>query len=1117
MDASEQIEKFQEFMDVTYSKVLPEIIRKGRKSLIVDFSELLKFDPELAELLLHEPEEVVKAAEIALEQFDFGVNLKVRFNNLPLSQMVKIRDIRSMHIDSLIFFEGIVRQSSDIRPQVVSARFECPACGNTINVLQIDSKFKEPTRCSCGRRGRFRLLSKELVDAQRLVIEEATEDLEGGSQPKRLGVFLREDLVEPVMEKKTTPGNKVRIIGVVKEIPIQIPGGGMSTRFDLVMNSNYIEPVMEEFSEVEINKEDEEEIKNLSNDSRIYERLVRSIAPSIYGHEILKEALVLQLMGGVRKVKSDGTVTRGDIHILLVGDPGAGKSALLTFISKSAPKARYVAGKGASGAGITASVVKDEFLRGWALEAGALVLANRGICVTGDTEILASGNRIYTIKDIFNRFKKGETLKVKCLDYPNLNIKGVFVKNVTKRIPDRLFLLDFDTGDKLKITEEHPLLVWDNGLYWKSVKDVKEGMFVVTPLSFPSNDDLVKVSDLVNCSLDGLPKYVDDNLMEFLGLVITDGHLSKKKHKIAFYTKDEELKERFCELVSFLFGKEAKTYVDKRSNVYHLYFYSKNVHLFLQDMGIRKGNKSKNELDLSKLYNLSNSKIKSFLVGVINGDGSVSNRKGGGCVDIICGLKKNAEQYRKLLRKIGIIGKVKETKMRGGGIVKEGNYVGSRVTITGISNFMKLYDDRIMFRKLDVLGKILRRKDNSWRVPNIGVLFDKLRSMLPHTKKALLYKNSLRVSLLRNGFGIKRRTLKKVLDALGGLENIRVSKEYHLLESIYNNEIYFTKVIKKKGIPAEEVYNLEVDHSFEPNYFANFIPVHNCVIDELDKMSVEDTSALHEGMEQQTITIAKANIQATLRSETTVLAAANPKFGRFNPYAPIGEQINLPPALINRFDLIFTMRDLPDKVRDSKIAQHVLGSSQMSFEPEINANLMKKFIAYAKQRVFPKMTDGAIEEIKKFYVGLRNAESVEGGVLKPIPVSARQLEALIRLSEGSARIRLSNKVTKKDARKAINLLKGCLMEVGMDPETGQIDIDRISTGVTAATRNKILLVRELLIGLEERTGKKAIAMEDLIDEAESKGIDESKLGEVIDKLKKEGEVFEPKRDFVQRI
>jgi len=256
VDAQEQIEKFQEFIELNYQKKLQNLIRKGKKSLIINFSELAKFDHELSEQLLEEPEETIKAVEIAIDQFDLKERLKVRIKNLPDSQKVLIRDIRAKDIGKFIFFEGIVRQASDIRPQVTNAKFECPSCGNTITVLQVEKKFKEPTRCSCGRKGHFRLLYKELVDAQRLVVEEAAEDLEGGAQPKRLSVFLKEDLVEPKMEKKTTPGTKVRVLGIVSEVAKLLPTGGQATIFDLVMNANHIEPIQEDFSDIEIDVED---------------------------------------------------------------------------------------------------------------------------------------------------------------------------------------------------------------------------------------------------------------------------------------------------------------------------------------------------------------------------------------------------------------------------------------------------------------------------------------------------------------------------------------------------------------------------------------------------------------------------------------------------------------------------------------------------------------------------------------------------------------------------------------------------------------------------------------------------------------------------------------------
>src|SRR3989338_3302273 len=345
--------------------------------------------------------------------------------------------------------------------------------------------------------------------------------------------------------------------------------GGQSTRFDLFVDANNIVGVEEDYFDIEISPAEEREILELGADPMLYQRLVRSMAPSIYGHEKVKEALLLQLAGGVQKKRSDGMVTRGDMHVLLVGDPGSGKSQLLKRVNMIAPKGRYVSGKGVSGAGLTAAVVRDEFLKGWALEAGALVLASNGIC---------------------------------------------------------------------------------------------------------------------------------------------------------------------C-------------------------------------------------------------------------------------------------------------------------------------------------------------------------------------------------------------------------------------------------------------------------------------------IDEMDKMGTDDRAAMHKALEQQTISISKANIQATLIARTTVLAAANPKFGRFDPYGIIAEQIDLPPTLINRFDLIFAIKDIPNEIKDEKMASHILKLHQTPdlYTPEIPTEFLRKYIAYAKQKITPRISDEALLKIKEFYLKMRASGGTDEGI-KAIPISARQLEALVRLSEASAKIRLSDKATKRNAK-----------------------------------------------------------------------------------------------------
>src|SRR3989344_1261380 len=395
MDAEEQLRAFTEFFDLNYKAELLEKIRKGEVFIIIDFGEIVNYNPELANDILETPEELVRTAESSVIQMDLGEikHFHVRFRNLPKSQHIMIRDIRSNHIGKFLYIDGAVRQKSDVRPQVTSARFECPSCGNIISVLQLDKKFQEPSRCGCGRKGKFHLLSKELIDAQGLVLEEASEDLEGGEQPKRMNVLLKDDLVSPITEKHTNPGAKIRIYGIVKEIPITGKDGGKLTRFDLMIEANMAESIQEDYLEINISPEEEKQIKEMAQDPKLLRKIFNSVAPSIFGYDMVKQALAIQLVGGVRKVRKDDMITRGDIHILLIGDPGAGKSQILKRMASVAPKARYVSGKGASGAGLTATVVKDEFLSGWALEAGALVLANRGMCMIDELDKMSDDDR----------------------------------------------------------------------------------------------------------------------------------------------------------------------------------------------------------------------------------------------------------------------------------------------------------------------------------------------------------------------------------------------------------------------------------------------------------------------------------------------------------------------------------------------------------------------------------------------------------------------------------------------------------------------------------------------------------------------------------------------------
>jgi replicative DNA helicase Mcm len=274
---------------------------------------------------------------------------------------------------------------------------------------------------------------------------------------------------------------------------------------------------------------------------------------------------------------------------------------------------------------------------------------------------------------------------------------------------------------------------------------------------------------------------------------------------------------------------------------------------------------------------------------------------------------------------------------------------------------------------------------------------------------------------------------------------------------------------------------------------------------------------MHEALEQQSVSISKANIQATLRAETTVLAAANPKFGRFDPYELLVKQIELPSTLINRFDLIFPVKDLPNKEQDDKLASFILDLHKESdtTKTEIETDVIKRYIAYSKQFIHPKLTEPALQEIKEYFVSMRNTGNEEDKV-KSIPISARQLEGLIRLSEASARTRLSSTVTKKDARRAIDLLHHCLTLIGLDTKTNTFDIDRITTGITASQRGNIHEIKEIINELEKEIGK-LIPIEHIIREAANKNISVEDVNEVIEKLRRAGDIFSPRHGHISKI
>ena len=657
-----------------------------KRSLYVDYWKIDEADPKLAELLLDQPYKAIYNAEQALRKIDVAaentLQLHFRVINIPDTNRILIRKIRSNHLGKLMAVDGLVKKRTEVRPKLQVGAFQCQKCGAIIRVEQDEDILKEPTECyedqgGCGRVSSFKLLPSlsQFVDSQKIEIQENPEGLRGGAQPERISVFLEDDLVGEI-----APGDRVVVNGILHSMQRR-RGTYRLTAFDKTMEAISVESQELAFEEVEITPEDEKEILKISKDPELYKKMKESIAPTIYGMDVEKEALVLQLFGGLAKEMPDGTRIRGDIHALLVGDPGTAKSQILTYMSKLAPRSVYASGKASSAAGLTAAAVRDEFGEGqWTLEAGALVLADMGIA---------------------------------------------------------------------------------------------------------------------------------------------------------------------C-------------------------------------------------------------------------------------------------------------------------------------------------------------------------------------------------------------------------------------------------------------------------------------------IDEIDKMDETDRSALHQAMEQQEISVAKAGINATLKSRCALLAAANPKLGRFDEFLPLHEQINMPPALLSRFDLIFSILDKPNRTNDTDLATHILRTHKAGevseniarskkskyktkdkeelmkiVQPTFTPEFLRKYVAYSKRNIYPVMTDEALEILKNYYVDFRNSSE------ETVTFTPRQLEAFVRLSEASARIRLSEEVTAEDAERAIRIVDQYLRRVGLDRETGRVDIDIIATGISHSQHDRMRILMDIIQRLCNESKDGSAARGDIVQEAEIEGMESGKVEEALDRLKRNGQIYEP--------
>lgn len=1499
MDSAEISQRFQEFLAKTnYYRKLVESAARGSRSLFIEFHDLDKYDPGLADQLLENPEDVLAEFEAAIATLDLRISKRmfVRVFNLPDTRHIKVKDLRTEHLARLVEVDGLIRQASEVRPEVMEITYECLECGNKMAVLQTSQTLKKPAKCICGK-SIFKEGDKTFRDLQSLKIEESPEQLIGGEQPSRIDVILQEDLVEPSLRERLTPGNRVKIVGIMKEKPVTLRTGVRSKIFDVYLQAVYVENTVQEFEKLEVTKEEEKEILEMSKDPKIKEKIISSIAPSIYGNERIKEAIALQMFGGVTKIRSDGLRTRGEIHIFLVGDPGSGK------------------------------------------------------CVSGDTRIFLPTGKIRKMADVAREhaflgeyvFPNGLGV---CSVLPTGKISTRQASKIWKRrAPGRLLRIRTRLGKEFTLTPEHPLFTTNDGLIFaRDAGSFRKGMPIAAPrivraplagyqqLSSPGR---TKFSN--NSKQYKYPSKLDGDLARLVGYLCGDGYVEKSATSgwISITNNDRRVLADFSRTLRKAFGARTSSARKKGTAAVNCYVMSSALLSFFRDNFPEIARRSRGKSIPEKILSSPDPVLAQFLRGLFECDGHVNLSKG--LVEYSTASKELAELVQDALLRFGVVSFLKEKLKRAtnGRNPRKQRYF--EVVVSG--EFTSPYADEIGLvsgRKTDALRRIASKKrvrnTNVDLIYGIGGLLRRARALhgLPQSGMGLPrptychYEQGNRVP--------SRTAVAKIAKHLLG--RFPGSGTARILEACAGSDIFWDTVREIREIPRgreEFVYDFEVEGTH--NFIGNGIVLHNsqllkyvstlapksmyvsgkgatgagltavvvkdeflggwaleagavvlcnkglCALDEMDKMQDEDRVAMHEVMEQgcydnlteiltdegwklfknltrrekvasldrkgnlrfvrptdyvsadydgdfyyvrnskadlavtpnhnmyaslykranewlpyalyradqvvlgkrmkikrtagwegkevaqfsippvrkrgnqndpvgrltepikvpmdawleflgyylsegsfggqkgvpyrtsitqtksaeaiakigrciracgfrfsrngnsfemndkqlaahlsqfgkakekfvpayvkslskrqlrifldalvlgdgwirrpkgnrkaeigfcsssrrliddvqeillrlgmygniystdysgrvseykgrkirgtgrhyslvfcrtgetqvnagrenrsfkasykgriycvevpshiiyvrrngkpvwcgNTISIAKATIHANLRAETSILAAANPKLSRFDPHKDIMEQIDMPQTLLSRFDLTFIVRDVPDRDRDEALAEHILmlhKNPQSTQKTSIESRLLRKYISYAKRNFASvRLTTEAVEEIKRFYVGLRSRYASEGEAMQAIPITARQLEAMVRLAEGNARLRFSQTVTADDAKQAIDLMKYCLYQVGFDPETGRIDIARLEGGVTAAKRSKINTVTDSVKELEKEAGGKPFKRRMLMERAVGKGLSEDDAEKIIESLLRDGTLFAPRVDEIQR-
>ncbi|RKO92165.1 MCM2/3/5 family-domain-containing protein [Blyttiomyces helicus] len=383
-----------------YGERIKTMCEANGESLEVSYLHLYNTKADLAFYVVECPGEVLKifdvvALEVVLSGFEEYDKIKseihVRITDLPMVEA--LRDMRQANLNKLVRVSGVVTRRTGVFPQLKYVKYDCVKCGDIVGPFYQDphQEIRIGNCPNCQSKGPFNVNSEQTIyrNYQRMTLQETPGSVPAGRLPRHKEVICLWDLVD-----YARPGEEIEVTGTYRnnlDVTLNIRNG--FPVFATVIEANHISKKEDMFASFRLTEEDHRQIRALAKDERILQRIIKSIAPSIYGHEDIKTALALAMFGGVFKNPQNKHRLRGDINVLLLGDPGTAKSQFLKYVEKTAHRAVYTTGQGASAVGLTASVHKDAVTKEWTLEGGALVMADRGVCMIDEFDKMNDQDR----------------------------------------------------------------------------------------------------------------------------------------------------------------------------------------------------------------------------------------------------------------------------------------------------------------------------------------------------------------------------------------------------------------------------------------------------------------------------------------------------------------------------------------------------------------------------------------------------------------------------------------------------------------------------------------------------------------------------------------------------